>query len=146
MSCPHLAQDVGQLLDLELARPLEVLGGEGELDLSGLLAQVRGQLQRVDLARAVAHWGTRYTLPRVCHVLLISTNYDGVCGVERHVIESAPPLGHDTLHTDCHVSRVTCHDVMWSPAWTQMGLYRSHVMSNTCTFPSSVTTAKVVLE
>ena len=35
---------------------------------------------------------------------------------------------------------------MSSPAWTQMGLYRSHVMSNTCTFPSSVTTAKVVLE
>ena len=60
MSCPHLSQDVGQLLDLQLARPLEVLGGEGELDLPGLLAQVRGQLQRVDLARAVAHWG--YTL------------------------------------------------------------------------------------
>ena len=72
MSCPHLAQDVGQLLDLELARPLEVLGGEGELDLSGLLAQVRGQLQRVDLARAVAHWGDTLQvttcLPRVCHV------------------------------------------------------------------------------
>ena len=50
--------------------------------------------------------GTRYTLPRVCHVLLIPTNYDGMCGVERHVIESAPPLGHDTLHTECHVSRV----------------------------------------
>ena len=79
---PDLPQQLLQLLDLHLARLLQILVQQRGLHLLALPPQVGRQLEAVHHAPAVPD------------------DDDGVALVERDVVELGLLLGHDRLHAD----------------------------------------------